>query len=240
MMPEESHTSTNGFHLAKNIVEHLKLNIGKRRLAEGDNFDDYGLWHARITGLFAEAGAKENLIIEVRREFRRNQHSDFLNRYLALCRRRNLRTWQDELPLTDVDVIYLNPADCSVIAMCEYENEGGAEYQVDNILKFQALASSNKGNYQPALCIVSFFFSYEPKWTVGDELLTALENLVKMISEGETVSFKDKMYEFPPMKSWWLLIPFYGTRQEIHWRYSIINPQGKPEEEKEFSLKINM
>ena len=72
MMPEESHTLINGLHLAKNIVEHLKLNIGKRKLAEGDNFSDYGLWHARITGLFAEAGVKENLMIEVSRELEEN------------------------------------------------------------------------------------------------------------------------------------------------------------------------
>lgn len=234
-MLENSRVSINGFHLAKNVVQHLKMSIGKLKLTEGDNFDDYGLWHARITGLFAEAGIKENFIIEVRREFRRNQHSDFLNRYLALCRHRNLRTWSDKLPSTDVDVIYLDPRNCSVIAMCEYENEGRLDHLTDNILKFQALASSTKENYQPTLCIVSFFFSYEPKWmAAGDELLTTLENLVKKISEGEIVSFKDKMYEFPPMKPWWLLIVFYGTRQEIHWRYSIINPQGKREEEKEF------
>ncbi|MGB9694008.1 MAG: hypothetical protein ACPLYF_04115 [Fervidobacterium sp.] len=138
-------------------------------------------------------------------------------------------------------MIYLNPEDCSVIGVCEYENEGSVDHQVDNILKFQALASSTKGNYQPVLCIVSFFFSYEPKWTVvGDELLTTLENLIKLIGGGETISFKGKLYEFPPMKSWWLLIPFYGTRQEVLWRYSIINPQGKREEEKEFSLNTNL
>ncbi|MGB9694007.1 MAG: hypothetical protein ACPLYF_04110 [Fervidobacterium sp.] len=56
---EKGRLSINGFHfhLAKNVVEHLKLNIGRLKLTEGDNFDDYGLWHARITGLFAEAGA---------------------------------------------------------------------------------------------------------------------------------------------------------------------------------------
>lgn len=235
-MAEKGYMSIDGFQFARNVAQHLELSLGKLKLTEGDNFDDYGLWHARITGLFAEIGVKENFIVEVRREFRKKQHSDFLNRYLALCRYRNLRTWQGDLPSTDVDIIFLNPLDCSIIAMCEYENEGGVEYQVDNILKFQAFASTVGGN-QPTLCIVSFFFSYEPTWTVGTELFNTLENLVETISKGETISFKDKIYEFPPMKSWWLFIPFYGTRKEVHWRYSIVNSQGKRVEEKEFLIE---
>lgn len=76
-----SHTVIDGFHLAKNLVEHLKLNLGKLKLVEGDNFDNLALWHGRITGCFAEAGVKQNFLIEVSREFRRKWHTDFLTRY---------------------------------------------------------------------------------------------------------------------------------------------------------------
>lgn len=217
-----------GYQLAKNVIDYLKFSAGKRKLTESN---DYGLWHARINGLFAEAGARNNLGIEVSRKFR---HPDFLNRYFALYNKR-VEIWRDRPPSTEIDVIYLNPIDCSVVALCEYENEDDFNGIADNIVKFHALASSSGGDYQPVLCIISFFWEEQDR-TVGNTMLDKLENIIKTTTRAEKILFKDKNYEFSPMKSWWLLIPFYETRRQNYWRYSIINPQGKRVEEKEFSL----
>lgn len=217
-----------GYHLAKNVINYLEFSTDKRKLTESN---DYGLWHARITGLFAEAGARNNLVIEVSREFR---HPGFLNRYFALYNRR-VEISRDKPSSTEIDVIYLNPVDCSVVAMCEYENEDDFNEIADNIVKFHALASSTGENYQPALCIISFFWE-EQERTIGDTTLDKLEDLIKTTTRKEKISFKDKIYEFLPMKSWWLLVPFYETKRQNYWRYLIISPQGKRVEEKEFSL----
>ena len=232
----KSRTVIEGFQLAKNVVEHLKLSLGKLKLIEGDNFDNLALWHGRITGCFAEAGVKQNFLIEVSREFRRKWHPDFLNRYVALYRHRKLGKWADTS--TEIDIIWLNSLDCSVTAMCEYENEGEFNIIADNIVKFHALASSTTENCKPFLCVISFFW-FEREWVGGSRLVDELENLIKMETKEEKISFKNRIYEFPPMTSWWLLIPFYGTRQNVYWRYLIINPHGKREEEKEFLLNTN-
>jgi len=229
----KSPPAIDGFQLAKNVIKHLRLSLRKLKLVDGNNFENLALWHGRINGCFAEAGVKQGFIIEVNKEFRRKWHSDFLNRYVALYGHRGLGKWKDTS--TEIDVIWLNPCDCSAIAMCEYENEGEFNIIADNIIKFHALASSTEEDCKPLLCIVSFFC--EEQDSVGCHRLTdELENLIKKEITAEKVSFKNKTFNFPPMSSWWLLIPFYGTKHNVRWRYLIENPNGRREEENEFSL----
>ena len=201
-----------GFKLAVKVHEYLKSSLPGLELTIEDNYWDNAMWHARITGCIAEAGARNGFRVELGRRFMHRKYTkeidyfDFLKRYCALYDK-YVGKWGrfGKGSSTEIDVAFLDLRQDLTIALCEYENKR-TEVK-DNVVKFRALHSFNPDKFKPELCLIGF-------WTSSREYLGAtlkeVIDLIANMTRSENVSYHgEEMYQFHPLKCCWSLFGIF-------------------------------
>jgi hypothetical protein len=85
---------------------------------------------------------------------------------------------------SEIDVVFLDPADNTAVALCEYENK--RHDTKENVLKFEALFYSNQKFFRPKLCLLSFHTTYRRDLEdTNEELLDLIKKIyMSMVRSG--------------------------------------------------------